>query len=225
MSDRNRDEDKTETFDDDHPSPPITRKPRYPYTAGLVILLLLVYLVTSFPDFRFPQPWALEWGVFYPQAVQNGEIWRMMTANFLHANWNHLLGNCFAIFIFGRLLEPILRQRGPGIMYSMGVLILFSTLMTTTFSYFFLHAPTLGASGIVFGLIGAYMTLVLLFRRKQDRAVFRQELRGALGYLLLIGIWNVMDSQTVNFWGHAGGLCAGILFAFHWFSGISQKAA
>jgi rhomboid protease GluP len=178
-------------------------------TLTFSILLLVIYGLSSFPsDFRHIAGPVAFWGSFYPPAVFGGEWWRFFTAALLHANPGHLLNNLFGILVFGSLLEPLI---GP--LRLLG-LFLASNLTGLLFSAFFLpKVPTLGASTLDFGLIGAYFTLVLIQGYRTNRRVFAGQLRSALVFVLLFVVWNALELATVNLWGHLGGFFAGTLFA------------
>lgn len=182
---------------------------RYGATLGLIALLVAVYVLSTWPHFQHPNPEALVLGAFQADQFRAGEWWRVITANLLHADPAHLFNNLFGIFIFGRMLEPAL-----GCANMTGLFIL-SGLLAMVFSDWFLPAgaSTLGASGIDFGLIGAYITLILLMRRRTNPAVFRQEIRSALLFVLIFGVWHWLERGEVNPWGHLGGFVGGVLFA------------
>ena len=44
-------------------------------------------------------------------AILEGHVWQLLTFQFMHANWMHLLGNCVAIFVFGRDVEEALGRK------------------------------------------------------------------------------------------------------------------
>ena len=84
-------------------------------TAWLISINVAVYLLDCattryliFPDgkqIQTPGP-VFEWGVFTAQkAVFQGQVWRFVTFQFLHANYVHLLFNMLALFFFGPLME------------------------------------------------------------------------------------------------------------------------
>ncbi len=182
---------------------------RCPLTVIFSLLLCAIYAWSSAPnDFQKPAKEFLLLGSFYPPLVQAGEWWRFITATLLHGNSQHLLSNVFGILIFGAQLEPSLGTPRLLLLY------LLSVILGLLFSFWFLPTtPTIGASTINYGLIGAYLGLILLIRYRMDRSMFWQELRGAVLFVLMFIIWNTMESLTVNLWAHLGGLLAGIGFA------------
>jgi len=80
------------------------------------------------------------------------EVWRFLTAIFLHASIAHILYNMFALVLFGSILEGIIGPRR-----FLGIFILSGVLANIIASFF--YSSSLGASGAIFGVIG---TLVVL---------------------------------------------------------------
>ena len=87
--------------------------------------------------------------------VDNGEYWRILTAGFLHTGFLHLLFNMFGLYILGGLLEPAIGRLRFGIIY-------FVSLLAGSFGALLLEptAPTVGASGAIFGLMGAAVVVM-----------------------------------------------------------------
>src|ERR671916_2577319 len=83
-------------------------------------------------------------------AVDQGEYWRLLTAGFLHTGLIHLLFNMFALYILGGMLEPAIGRLRFAIIY-------FVSLLAGSFGALLFEpdAPTVGASGAIFGLMGA----------------------------------------------------------------------
>jgi membrane associated rhomboid family serine protease len=184
---------------------------RIPVSLSFIVLITAIYGLTSYPtDFQHPVDAAVILGGFYPPIVQAGEWWRYITATLLHGHPGHLFNNAMGILIFGNLLEPVI---GPLRMIGLYVISAYAGLW---FSYYMLpKGITYGASTIDYGLIGAYLTLILLMRYRYDRQTFYREFRGALFFVLLFIGWNTMESTTVNLWGHLGGLIGGVLFSIY----------
>ena len=82
--------------------------------------------------------------------IADGEYWRLVTAGFLHAGFFHLLFNMLSLYILGGLLEPAVGRLRFGLIY-------FVSLLAGSFGALMLEpdAPTVGASGAIFGLMGA----------------------------------------------------------------------
>jgi membrane associated rhomboid family serine protease len=139
-------------------------------------------------------------GALFGPAVADGEVYRIVTAGFLHAGLFHLLVNMYSLWILGTLLEPAIgRMRF--------LLIYFVSLLAGSFGALVVspNVVTVGASGAIFGLMGA--GVIVLRRRGIDPM--------QSGLPLWIGI-NLVFSFAVpgiSVGGHIGGLIGGALAA------------
>jgi membrane associated rhomboid family serine protease len=131
--------------------------------------------------------------------VAHGDWWRLITAAFLHYGPFHLLMNMFALYWFGSLLEQrigsgrfLLLYLVSGLAGSAGAL-LWSPLV-----------PTVGASGAIFGILGAGLVL-----EQQRDYVFGGS---ALG-IIIINFILTFSISSISKGGHIGGLVGGIVCA------------
>jgi membrane associated rhomboid family serine protease len=129
--------------------------------------------------------------------VAHGDWWRLITATFLHYGPFHLLLNMLALYWFGSLLEQrigsgrfLLLYLVSGLAGSAGALILDPT------------TPTVGASGAIFGILGAGLVL-----ERQRDYVFGGS---ALGIIVLNLVFT-FSIPNISIGGHLGGLLAGAL--------------
>jgi membrane associated rhomboid family serine protease len=133
--------------------------------------------------------------------IAGGEVYRILTAGFLHAGPIHLLVNMYSLYILGSMLEPAIgRVRF--------LLVYFVSLLAGSFGALIVSpdVPTVGASGAIFGLMGA--AVVVLRNRGVDPM--------ASGLPMWIGINLVFTftfSGQLSVGGHVGGLIGGVLAA------------
>lgn len=133
-------------------------------------------------------------GVWLP-GVADGAWWQLMTSAFTHVQPLHLAFNMFALYLFGPQLELYFGRARYLALY------LISALTGSAAVYWFSpqFSPTLGASGAVYGLMGALLVISLKVRVNVQ------------GVLVLIGI-NLLLTFTISnisWQGHLGGLAGG----------------
>jgi membrane associated rhomboid family serine protease len=131
-------------------------------------------------------------------AVADGDVWRLVTAGFLHAGLPHLLFNMYALYILGSMLEPAVGRLRFGLIYFVSLLggSLGALLVSP-------NSLTVGASGAIFGLMGA--TLVIM--RSRGIGVMESGIGVFLGLNLLI----TFAVPGISIGGHLGGLAAGVI--------------
>jgi membrane associated rhomboid family serine protease len=131
--------------------------------------------------------------------VADGELWRLVSGGFLHANLIHIGFNMFLLYILGGMLEPTLGKLRFGAIY-------FTSLLTGALGALLLTSPdqgTVGASGAVFGLMGA--GVVILRARGID------PMQSGLGPTILINLAISFILPGISIGGHLGGLAGGLL--------------
>jgi membrane associated rhomboid family serine protease len=145
----------------------------------------------------------------WPPGVEAGEWWRLVTVVTLHAGLIHVGFNMLITYQLGPQLE---RQLGS---LSFLSLFLASAAVGSTFAYFIGPvAPGVGASGAVFGLVGAWLAPAV---RRRGTAWGRQ-LLNQLGGLLLINAAIPFFLPNVSWQAHLGGLIAGFVIGWAWTS-------
>jgi membrane associated rhomboid family serine protease len=133
--------------------------------------------------------------------VANGDWWRIITAGFLHYSFLHLLFNMYALYILGQLLEPVIGSLRFGLIYFVSLICgSVGALIVTP------HALTAGASGAVFGLLGAG---ILVLRHRGINP-----LQSGLGIWLFLNLAITFTVSNISIGGHIGGLIGGVISAF-----------
>jgi rhomboid protease GluP len=143
-------------------------------------------------------------GAVLGDRVFAGESWRLGTGMFLHAGFSHLIGNCLVLYVLGLASEQAWgRLRALQIYF-------FAGLSSSLFTAFMQPKPSVGASGAIFGLLGAIV--VFFFRHKARLRARDSRIGGVLlawgGMQLGLGLL----SPIVDNWAHLGGLLAGAAF-------------
>ena len=139
--------------------------------------------------------------------LQGGEYYRLVTSMFLHADISHLASNMIILYFLGNMIERRFGSLSYLLMYlSSGVIGDLSSMMMQQRSGE-LHR-SLGASGAVFGIVGAYLALAVLNRRYLSSGERNRILFGVF-YSLFIGF----QSSGIDNAAHVGGFAAGFVIA------------
>ncbi|MDQ7822391.1 MAG: rhomboid family intramembrane serine protease [Candidatus Eremiobacteraeota bacterium] len=145
----------------------------------------------------------LRMGSMYTPAVIAGQWWRLVTSIFLHVDIMHFLLNSYCLIIICPPIEKILGS------FKFFVLYMLSGLAGNALSFFLLPTlPSAGASGALFGVLGAYFGLNV--RQKIFESAYISQLMIWLGINVVIGI---MPGSNINMWAHIGGFACGFIFS------------
>jgi rhomboid protease GluP len=142
-------------------------------------------------------------GLFGP-LVAAGEWWRIFTAAFLHAGWLHIATNMFALYQVGTFVEVLYGRARMAVIYVLAVI--GSGIAVYWFNY---DAPTVGASGAIFGLFGA-LTAAGLRLGKPGRDLVQQ----SAGIIILNLVLGFTVFRFVSNAAHIGDLIAGAVVGF-----------
>ena len=143
-------------------------------------------------------------------AIEDGEVWRALTVVFFHdrVSFFHILFNMYALYLFGPRLE---REVGSpafaGIYFASAA---GGSLLSVALGP--ANGISIGASGAIFGLFGAWMFVAYKLRfSPAGRAMFNQ-----LGVLLLINLALPLFIPRIDWRAHVGGLLVGAGIAWLW---------
>jgi membrane associated rhomboid family serine protease len=143
--------------------------------------------------------------------LAQGEYWRLWTVTLLHGGYLHLLFNMYALYLAGSLVEQLYGPRLFLLMY------LLAAAAGSVGSFLFGgDAPSVGASGAIFGLFGVLLAVSRTHHPVLDRR--GQMLIGQIGGLILInlllGFGLAGFGGNIDNFAHLGGLAAGLWLGF-----------
>ncbi len=191
-------------------------KPRVVYALLVInvlmygLTLLLTYLRQNAVDPRFGDAFTMvlyDLGAKYGPAIDAGQYWRFVTPIFLHGGLVHLGFNSYALYVLGPETERVY-----GSLRFLAIYML-AGLAGSIASY--IHSPDLsiGASGAIFGLIGALAAFFYTARSLLGAEASRQQITQLIS-LAAINIVIGLSVTAVDNAAHLGGLAAGALSGF-----------
>jgi len=131
--------------------------------------------------------------------VLQGEIYRLITAMFLHANVVHLASNVLFLLIFGSRLEEL--QRGITVFVVFIVSGLIGNIATLAIVFLGVNFNSLGASGAIFGLLGALLFLLQGKSKHERRSM----------YYFIVIFFIITIGQDTNVISHFAGFLGGYM--------------
>lgn len=200
-------------------------------TPALVLLLALIH--TAVGLFRATRGAStLGWALVGPRGarllarvggmktsrVDKGELWRLVSAVFLHTGLLHLILNLIGLFLVGRLIEAIFGK------VRMFFIFLVSGVLGAACSWLVMRTPlSVGASGGIYGLLGAALVFVLRHGDELPDDV-RQHLRKQLLLAIALNLPIGFVLPIIDQAAHIGGLLGGGLLGAVMGDGLTQAA-
>ncbi len=177
-------------------------------TIGLAVINMIVYLYLMLVGNVGNAAFMAGHGAIYPDYfVYDNQWWRLLTAMFLHFDAEHLINNMVMLCCIGSRVEKIAGHGRMLLIYFLsgaGGSLLSLYMMLRTGDY----AVSAGASGAVFGLIGALLWLVI----RNHGTVEGITTKGML-FMIVLSLYYGIESAGVDNWAHFGGVVTGFVFA------------
>jgi rhomboid protease GluP len=155
-------------------------------------------------------------GGLYPDMLARHQYWRLLTANFLHYGWQHILFNMLALLILGPFVEESLGTAGflsvyfvSGVGAMGGVLLLQHLHLIAT-------DALVGASGAIMGLVGATGAILVRLWRRHRAVDVRQRLLRIIWIVILQVVFDAltpMVSSSAHLVGLGWGVVMGLLLS------------
>lgn len=163
-------------------------------------IMIYLYMVLTGQSEIFTNKFAV-----YSPFIQMGQYYRLLTGAFIHADLFHLLFNCYALYIIGSQVENYLGKTKYIIIY------LLSALSSSLLSMLFAGSNyySVGASGAIFGLMGA-----LLYFGYYYRVYLGNVLKSQILPLIVLNLIIGFVSPGIDNFGHIGGLIGGVLTTY-----------
>jgi rhomboid protease GluP len=132
------------------------------------------------------------------EGIKQGEYYRFLTSTFLHKDVIHIFMNMLS---FVSLAPLVSRLFGPRIILPLYIL---TGVVGSVFSYLAGTTYSLGASGAVFGFVGALLAFAVIFKNRE----FVRELLSVIAINFAFGLIN---AGSIDNWAHLGGLLSGVV--------------
>lgn len=186
---------------------------RFPATSTILVAIFIMFgveLMTGIPfahvtDAAIPKLVAL--GMITPTTIANGEYWRLFMAMFLHIGILHIMLNAWALYELGAVFEIMFGSRRFIVTYFVSGLIASFTSAYITAGF------SAGASGAIFGILGA---LIVAIRRspKWRHQAWTKSLTAQLIGWAILNIFIGFSFPGIDNAAHMGGFVSGLALGF-----------
>lgn len=178
----------------------------------IAICILLYIIMEIFGNGSTNNITLLKFGANLDVLVKNGEYYRLFTSIFLHIGIMHLLCNMYSLYIIGREVESLFGKVKYIIIFILSGI--FGSILSIAFSHNVISA---GASGAIFGLLGALLYFGMHYRTYLGEALVRSIIP-----ILIINLIIGFLSPGIDMAAHIGGFVGGILVSM--MVGIPDKS-
>lgn len=175
-------------------------------TVILAALNILAFAVTEYYGSSLDSSHMIHMGAMYePFLLEDHEYYRLVSCMFLHFGMEHLMNNMISLLVLGYSLEHAIGKVWFGFIY------LGAGFISSIVSFLYnmqtgQEVVSCGASGAIFGLMGALLVLLVVYRRRN----LRGEIPRFVLYLAL-SLYTGFQDPGIDGAAHAGGFISGML--------------
>ena len=162
-------------------------------TYVLIALCTLVYIL----QILFPSLTTL--GAVNGSLVRSGQVYRLVTGMFMHGSIWHLLCNMYSLYVIGCATENYFGKKKFLFIYFV------SGIIGSMFSCIFNTSWSLGASGAIFGLMGALCYFGYYYRLYMGKALYSEIIP-----VIVLNLALSLIVSNIDFYAHIGGLIGGV---------------
>ena len=179
-----------------------------PLTKLLLVVITLIWLYEAFTGAADDNYKLAALGAILPGTLQRHEYWRLVAAMFLHGGWIHWASNSWALYQLGTLYEILFGTRRFAIVYFVSGII-----ASAASAMHLVDEPAVGASGAIFGVLGAFIFSISRSPRYRKQP-WTRSLIGQLVFWIGVNIVIGFSIPHIDNVAHFGGLITGLLLGF-----------
>lgn len=179
-----------------------------------IVIFFLMEIMGDTEDALF----MMEHGAIYPPyLLEQGQYWRLLSATCIHFGFSHLLNNMVILASAGQILERAMGKWKFLILYIIAG-IGGSALSFGEMVYSGEYAVAAGASGAIFGIIGALVWIVIVHKGKYETLTGK-----GMVIMIVLCLYYGISTGNVDNWGHIGGLIMGFLLSMIFYRRNTKK--
>ncbi|MDP4091813.1 MAG: rhomboid family intramembrane serine protease [Bacillota bacterium] len=170
---------------------------------GINILVWIAMMLYKFFTHASDDSVYTLFGVKYNELIIQGQIWRLFTPVFIHLSVIHLAVNTYSLYSIGPMVENIFGKRRFLFIY------LAAGIFGNIGSFIFSNTPSAGASGAIFGLLGA-----LVYIWQKNRRNLNGSFIAAVATTIIFNLFYGFANAGIDNFAHLGGLIGGYLSSY-----------
>lgn len=177
-----------------------------PITCTFIALNIIMFIITAMASGSFidiDTYTLVRFGAKFNALINEGQVWRLITCAFLHGGLVHIGCNMYSLYIIGPQIEYIYGAKRYIFIY------LISCITSSLLSYFASPSISVGASGGIFGLMGALLAFAILERNRIEKRYI-----SSLIQVIVVNLFIGLSLSNIDNFGHLGGFAGGIVFGF-----------
>lgn len=176
-------------------------------TLFIIAINIIMFLITQFEIYstgKAANEVLVNLGAKYNPFIENGEVWRLLTCAFLHSGLIHIACNMYSLYIIGPQINQIYGAKKYFVIY------IISCITSSFLSYLMSpYSISVGASGGIFGLMGALVAFAIIERHKIEKRYLSSLLQ-----IIIINLFIGLSIQNIDNFGHIGGLLGGFIIGY-----------
>jgi rhomboid protease GluP len=175
-----------------------------PVTSALLAIIAIVWGYEAATGAYLSDQRMVELGAIVPGLLERGEYFRLIAAMFLHGSWVHWFLNSWALYQLGTLYETLFGSTRFALIYFI------SGICASIASSMYEHGPAVGASGAIFGILGAFIFSI----RRSPQYRHQPWTKSLISQLVFWIVVNIVIGFSVKFIdnaAHIAGLVTGLL--------------
>lgn len=180
----------------------IFKKKKVFFTPLIIGICIVMFIITTLSGGLQDTSVYVDFGAVFGPYIKEGEYWRLLTGTFLHADVLHISFNLYALYMLGNQVESFF-----GKWKFLGIYLI-SAISGSLLSITFNTGVSIGASGAIFGLLGA-----LAYFGWHNRVYFGSVFRSQIVPIILLNLVIGFMSPGIDNAAHIGGLVGGFFAA------------
>jgi rhomboid protease GluP len=194
---------------------PVAASPFTLINTGVILINIIAFLAVQFTMmFGGEERAFLKGSLSWYYVINKNQYYRLITSMFMHANWSHLLNNMFVMLFIGANVERAVgKLKYLFIYFGAGILagltsICYNMWKENGVFVFGDSVMAIGASGAIFGLVGALLYIVIANRGRLEQISTRQII-----IFIVLSLYSGIINAQVDQADHFGGFLSGIVLA------------